>query len=68
MEQSYKKRPPRATANSPPVLADMGGGDCFINLANLQLTRVLHIQFIYNQYSNIFNPLIKKQHRNKTID
>lgn len=24
MEQSYKKRPPRATANSPPVLADMG--------------------------------------------
>lgn len=37
-------------------------------LENLQLTRVLHIQFIYNQYSNIFNPLIKKQHRNKTID
>lgn len=34
MEQSYKKRPPRATANSPPVLADMGGGDCFINLKN----------------------------------
>lgn len=25
MEQSYKKRSPRATANSPPVLADMGG-------------------------------------------
>ncbi len=24
MEQAYKKRPPRATANSPPVLADMG--------------------------------------------
>lgn len=67
MEQSYKKRPPRATANSPPVLADMGE-IYFINLENLQLTRVLHIQFIYNQYSNIFNPLIKKQHRNKTID
>ena len=33
MEQSYKKRPPRATANSPPVLADMGG-DCFINLGS----------------------------------
>ena len=40
----------------------------FTTLVNLQLTRVLHIQFIYNQYSNIFNPLIKKQHRNKTID
>ena len=25
MKLSYKKRPPRATANSPPVLADMGG-------------------------------------------
>lgn len=24
MEQAYKKRPPRATANSPPILADMG--------------------------------------------
>lgn len=24
MEQAYKKRPHRATANSPPVLADMG--------------------------------------------
>ena len=24
MEQAYKKRSPRATANSPPVLADMG--------------------------------------------
>lgn len=29
MEQSYKKRPPRATANSPLVLADMGGGKLF---------------------------------------
>ena len=38
------------------------------NLENLKLTRVLHIQFIYNQYFNIFNPLIKKQHRNKTIN
>lgn len=24
MKQAYKKRPPRATANSPPVLPDMG--------------------------------------------
>ena len=40
----------------------------YTNLVNLKLTRVLHIQFIYNQYSNIFNPLIKKQHRNKTIN
>lgn len=24
MERAHKKRPPRATANSPPVLADMG--------------------------------------------
>lgn len=24
MEQAHKKRSPRATANSPPVLADMG--------------------------------------------
>ena len=39
-----------------------------MNLVNLKLTRVLHIQFIYNQYFNIFNPLIKKQHRNKTIN
>ena len=40
----------------------------FTNLANLKLTRVLHIQFIHNQYSNIFHPLITKQHRNKTIN
>lgn len=67
MKQAHKKRPPRATANSPPILTDMGE-IYFINLVNLKLTRVLHIQFIYNQYSNIFNPLIKKQHRNKTIN
>lgn len=34
MEQAYKKRPPRATANSLPVLADMGEF-YFINLINL---------------------------------
>ena len=32
MEQSYKKRPPRATANSPPGLPDMGEF-YFINLS-----------------------------------
>ena len=31
MKQAHKKRPPRATANSPLVLADMGG-NYFINL------------------------------------
>lgn len=33
MEQAHKKRPPCATANSPPVLPDMGK-IYFINLAN----------------------------------
>ena len=45
MEQAHKKRPPRATANSPPVLPDMGGGKKkllyksvkFIRLHNLPL-------------------------------
>lgn len=39
MEQSYKKRPPRATANSPLVLADMGGGNYFINLVIFMVVR-----------------------------
>ena len=34
MTQAHKKRPPRATANSPPILADMGK-IYFINLVNL---------------------------------
>lgn len=34
MVQTHKKRSPRATANSPPVLADMGK-IYFINLENL---------------------------------
>lgn len=38
MEQSYKKRPPRVTANSPPVLADMGEF-YFINLGNLVISQ-----------------------------
>lgn len=33
MEQAHKKRPPCATANSPPVLPDMGK-IYFINLVN----------------------------------
>lgn len=33
MEQAHKKRSPRATANSPPVLPDMGK-IYFINLVN----------------------------------
>ena len=33
MEQAHKKRPPCATANSPPVLPDMGK-IYFINLLN----------------------------------
>ena len=36
MEQSYKTRPPRATANSPPGLSDMGE-IYFINLVNVIL-------------------------------
>lgn len=35
MEQACKKRSHEATANSPPVLPDMGGGNYFINLENL---------------------------------
>lgn len=38
------------------------------NLVNLKLTQVLSTQFIYNQFITIFTPLIKEQHRNKTID
>ena len=67
MVQTYQKRSREAAAFGPPVLA-YKVEIYFINLKNLKLTRVLHIQFIYNQHSNIFNPLIKKQHRNKTIN
>lgn len=34
MKKAHKKRPPRATANSPPGLSDMGK-IYFINLENL---------------------------------
>lgn len=42
MKQAHKKRPPRATANSPLVLADMGGGR-FINLENLKLMEIFNV-------------------------
>ena len=42
MEQSYKTRPPRATANSPPGLSDMGE-IYFINLDNLKLMEIFNV-------------------------
>lgn len=42
MKEAHKKRSPRATANSPPVLPDIGG-IYFINLVNLKLTEIFHI-------------------------
>ena len=47
MKQAYKKRPPRATANSPPVLPDMGE-IYFINLVNviIQVINHLHVNAI----------------------
>lgn len=47
MEQAYKKRPPRATTNSPPGLPDMGEF-YFINLVNviIQVINHLHVNAI----------------------
>lgn len=42
MKEAHKKRSPRATANSPPVLADMGE-IYFINLLNLKLMEIYYI-------------------------
>lgn len=42
MEQAHKKRPPCATANSPPVLPDMGK-IYFINLENLKLMEIFNV-------------------------
>lgn len=42
MKQAHKKRSPRATANSPPVLPDMGEF-YFINLENLKLMEISNI-------------------------
>lgn len=50
MKQAHKKRPPRATANSPPGLPDMGGILFYksvkiskANLDNLKVVLSLHI-------------------------
>lgn len=40
MKEAHKKRPPRATANSPPILADMGK-IYFINLVNQELSSAI---------------------------
>ncbi len=47
MKQTHQKRPPRATANSPPVLLDIGE-NYFINLANviIQVINHLHVNAI----------------------
>lgn len=44
MKKAHKKRPPRATANSPPILTDMGE-IYFINLLNANTNLV---NLIYN--------------------
>ena len=40
MKKAHKKRPPRATANSPPIFADMGK-IYFINLENQELSSAI---------------------------
>ena len=40
MKQAHKKRSPRATANSPPILADMGK-IYFINLVNFKIHPII---------------------------
>lgn len=42
MLQAYKKRPPRATANSPPALPT-DGENYFINLVNLKLMEIFNV-------------------------
>ena len=42
MKQGHKKRSPRATANNPTGLADMGG-NYFINLVNLKLMEIFNV-------------------------
>ncbi len=58
MEQAHKKLPPRATANSPPVLPDMGEF-YFINLVNI----VRYIRYVL--YINIIEFCVSRQ-GNKT--
>ena len=56
MEQSYKKRPPRATANSPPGLPDIGE-NYFINLVKISkhITTLLIFSLIILSYYLHFN-------------
>lgn len=62
MKQAHKKRPPRATANSPPVLpAD--GENYFINLINFYISVVIYSKSILYK----IHIASKKQIRNKTV-
>lgn len=60
MKQAHKKRSPRATANSPPVLADMG--ELFYKSGKCCKTYMLYVVYQYNIISCV---LSKKQDRNK---
>lgn len=62
MKQAYKKRPPRATANSPPELPDMGE-IYFINLRNFYISVVIYSKSILYK----IHVASKKQIRNKTV-
>ena len=46
MKQAHKKRSPRATANSPPGLSDMGEF-YFINLVNFNILIYNHLYIRY---------------------
>ena len=61
MEQSYKKRPPRATANNPPVLSDMGE-IYFINLENLRRKRERHTPYYARKNTTQTKIQISKTH------
>lgn len=62
MEQAHKKRPPCATANSPPVLPDMGK-IYFINLVNFYTSFVIYSKSALYKTHIAF----KEQIRNKTV-
>lgn len=59
MKQAHKKRPPRATANSPPGLPDMGGGIYFINLSTFYypISNTLN-ETLPNSKKKVYNVLI----------
>ena len=60
MKEAHKKRPPRATANSPPILTDMGEF-YFINLVNLIYNYLTICKWVVYEFC-FWN---KKQIRNK---